>query len=93
MPYALFSNAVQVSKSFATKADVWTYAQDNGLVIEVRSYEEDPPRRILDIGCTIHEVAPGTPDFVGGGGAAGDRDLARLLAKRPVNPPSATVAS
>jgi hypothetical protein len=94
MPYALFSNAVQISKPFATKADVWSYAQANGLVVEVRSYEEDPPRRILDMGCTIREVVQGATDLVGDGlDAARAGNLAQLMAKRAINPRSATAVS
>jgi hypothetical protein len=34
MPYALFENDVQLSRSFPTKADVWLHAEYAGLVVD-----------------------------------------------------------
>jgi hypothetical protein len=62
MPYALFSDTVKVSQAFRTKAEVWKHAADSGLVIEVSSSEEDPPRRILAMGYTIDASAPDMTD-------------------------------
>jgi hypothetical protein len=58
MPYALYSHADQVSNAFASKAEVWAHAAANGLVIELGSSEEDPPRRVLHIEYIIRECAP-----------------------------------
>jgi hypothetical protein len=57
MPYALFSNATKVSQLFQTKSEVWQHADESGLIVEVGSREEDPPRRILDMGYVIRECA------------------------------------
>jgi hypothetical protein len=88
MPYALFSNAVQVSQAFRTKAEVWKHAADSGLVIEVSSSEEDPPRRTLAMGYTIDASAPDIADAA----ARSDRGLS-IIAGGPFNPRSAAVAS
>jgi hypothetical protein len=63
MPYALFSDAAKASPSFPTKSEVWRHAEQTGLVIEVRSREEDPPRRILDMGYEIRECEPEQRDM------------------------------
>lgn len=88
MPYALFSNAVQVSHAFRTKAEVWKHAADSGLVIEVSSSEEDPPRRILAKGYTIDVSAPDLAATA----PPSDRGLS-IIAACQLNPPSAAVAS
>ena len=92
MPYALFSHAEQVSKAFPTKSDVWRHAAERGLVIELGSREEDPPRRILDIGYAISKCEP---DTAGGSDASGisERGIAQLVAASSSNPPSAAAAS
>lgn len=87
MSYALFSNAVRVSKAFRSKAEVWQYAAERGLVTQVGSSEEDPPRRILDVRCAIRECAPDGAELPVG------YDIAGAVARRSVNPPSATAAS
>jgi hypothetical protein len=92
MPYALFSNAVKVSKAFPTKSEVWQHAADSGLVIEVGSREEDPPRRILDMGYAIHECAPDQTDTSKAPGMS-EHEIAQLIAACCVNPPSAAAAS
>ncbi|CAN5225092.1 hypothetical protein BH11PSE4_BH11PSE4_19790 [soil metagenome] len=57
MPYALYSHAEQVSAAFASKAEVWAHAAASGLVIELGSSEEDPPRRVLHVEYFIQECA------------------------------------
>jgi hypothetical protein len=92
MPYALFSHADKVSNAFASKAEVWEHAAASGLVIELGSSEEDPPRRVLDIGYIIRECAPdlaAAPEP----SSVSDHDLAQLIAGCNVNPPSAAAAS
>ncbi|MBC7579620.1 MAG: hypothetical protein H7312_20015 [Tardiphaga sp.] len=91
MPYALFSNAVQVSNAFATKSEVWQHAAARGLVIEVGSGEEDPPRRILDMGYSIHACADLAP--ITDSAEHGESDIARLIAAGAFNLPSAAAAS
>jgi hypothetical protein len=92
MPYALFSHADQVSKAFASKAEVWDHAARRGLVVELGSSEEDPPRRVLDMGYIIRECAQ---DTVAAPAATsrGQRGIAQLVAGTSVNPPLAAAAS
>lgn len=58
MSYALFSDGVQISRAFPTRSDVWRHAEASGLVVEVDSADEDPPRKVLDMACTISPCAP-----------------------------------
>ena len=92
MSYALFANDIKVSKAFPTKSDVWQHAADSGLVMELGSHEEDPPRRVLDMGYAIHEcpsdeaeasTAPGMSEY----------EISQLIATCSANPRSATAAS
>jgi len=92
MPYALFSNSVKVSKAFPNKSDVWQHAADSGLVLEVGSGEEDPPRRILDMGYAIHECPADAVDASHAGGMS-EHEIARMIAACAVNRPSVAVAS
>jgi len=49
MPYALFCNDAQLSKAYPSEADVWKFAQQSGLVVDVAADEDRPgPRRVLD---------------------------------------------
>jgi hypothetical protein len=89
MSYALFSDTVKVSPAFRSKAEVWNHAADSGLVIEVSSSEEDPPRRILAKGYTIDAFGPDVMERP----AVGDHVLAPMMTGCSVNPPSAAVAS
>lgn len=96
MPYALYSNDVKISKAFATKSEVWQHAAETGLVMDVSSREEDPPRRILNLGYAIHACAPDasaeqTP--VNAKTAINEREMAQLVVAHSVNPRSAVVAS
>lgn len=92
MPYALFSNSAKVSKAFPEKSDVWRHATESGLVLEVGLGEEDPPRRILDMGYAIHECAP---DQIAPSEASGmsEQDISRMIAACRINQPSAAAAS
>ena len=89
MPYALFAKAVQVSKAFPTKAEVWDHAAAQALVIEVSSAEEDPPRRMLKMGFTIDLAAPESSKTA----ARDAHSLARMFAGCAVSLPSAAAAS
>ncbi|QUS39512.1 hypothetical protein RPMA_12215 [Tardiphaga alba] len=97
MPYALFSNAVKVSKSFSNKADVWRHAADSGLVMEIGSGEEDPPRQILDMGYTIQECGadPAEPAQLRGHDhhEMSEYDIVEMIAACQVNRPSAGASS
>jgi hypothetical protein len=77
MPYALFSNAAKVSKPFRTKSEVWQYAERSGLVVEVASFEEDPPRRILDMGYVIRECGPDPQEISGPSREVSKHEIAR----------------
>ena len=91
MPYALFSHAEQVSKAFASKSEVWRHAAESGLVMDVTSGEEDPPRQILDMDYSIHECAPGPAEISDGAGMS-EHDVAQLIAAC-TSRPSAAAAS
>jgi hypothetical protein len=92
MPYALFSNSIKVSKAFPTKSEVWQHAADSGLVVEVGSREEDPPRRILDMGYAIHECATDQAEVSHAAGMS-EHEISQLIAGCAVNPRSAAAAS
>ncbi|MGV7216247.1 hypothetical protein [Bradyrhizobium sp. UFLA05-112] len=56
MPYALFCNDAQLSKAYPSEADVWKFAQQSGLVVDVATDEDRPgPRRVLD---NDYEIKP-----------------------------------
>jgi hypothetical protein len=60
MPYALFSNEAKLSKAYPTEADVWKYAQQSGLVVDVTTEDDKPaPRPVLD---NDYEIKPCRPD-------------------------------
>ena len=60
MPYALFSNDAKLSKTYPTEADVWKYAQQSGLVVDVVTEDDKPaPRPVLD---NDYEIKPCRPD-------------------------------
>jgi len=40
MPYALFCNDAQLSNAYPTEADVWKYARQSGLVVDVAQGEK-----------------------------------------------------
>jgi hypothetical protein len=59
MPYALFCNEAQLSKSYPTEADVWKLARQSGLVVDAVTEEEKPtPRPVLD---NDYEIRPCRP--------------------------------
>lgn len=93
MSYALFSNATKVSPSFQTKSEVWQHADENGLIVEVGSLEEDPPRRILDMGYVIRECAADPRKTPAAPGKITEHEPARAIAGARVNPPTAAAAS
>lgn len=93
MPYALFSNATKVSQSFQTKSEVWQHADESGLIVEVGSLEEDPPRRILDMGYVIRECAADTHAISAAPSEISEHEIARMIAGARVNPPSTAAAS
>jgi hypothetical protein len=80
MSYALFSNATKVSQSFQTKSEVWQYADENGLIVEVGSLEEDPPRRILDMGYVIRECAADPRKVAAAPRKVTEDEMARVVA-------------
>ncbi|MGM4892391.1 hypothetical protein [Tardiphaga sp. 839_C3_N1_4] len=94
MPYALFSNSVKVSKAFPSKSDVWRHAVESGLVMEVGLGEEDPPRRLLDIGYAIHACAA-DPVEKSDADATGmsEHDISQMIAACQLNQRSAAAAS
>jgi len=54
MSYALFSQDAKISKAYATEAEVWKHAAQNGLVVDVTSdNDEIAPKRVLDKDYTI----------------------------------------
>jgi hypothetical protein len=56
MPFALFCNDAQISKSYPSEADVWKLADGSGLVVDVTADEGRPgPRRVLD---NDYEIRP-----------------------------------
>ena len=92
MPYALFSNSVKVSKAFPSKSDVWQHAAETGLVMEVGLGEDDPPRRVLDMGYAIHACAADAVEKSDAAGAS-EHDMSRMIAACQLNQRCATVAS
>jgi hypothetical protein len=60
MPYALFSNDDKLSKAYPTEADVWKYARQSGLVVDVATAQNKAaPRPVLD---NDYEIKPCPPD-------------------------------
>jgi hypothetical protein len=53
MPYALYLDGKLISGPFTEKSEVWADATKRGLVTIIPSFEEDPPRRILDLNYSI----------------------------------------
>lgn len=92
MPYALFANSAKVSKAFATKSDVWRHAEESGLVAEIGLGEEDPPRRILDMGYEIRKCLPDPAERSSEHGMS-EHDIAQMIAACRVSQPSAVAAS
>lgn len=92
MPYALFSNSVKVSKAFPNKSDVWQHAAESGLVMEVGLGEEDPPRRILDMGYAIHEC-PADKSEPSDAKGMSEHDISQMIATCQLSQRSVAAAS
>lgn len=56
MSYALFLDGHIVAGPFPTKSKCWDEATKRGLITMIPSFDEDPPRRRLDLRCAIHGV-------------------------------------
>ena len=56
MSYALFHNDQKISGPFAEKSEAWAEAMRRGLVKVIPSFDEDPPRRMLDLNYSIGPV-------------------------------------
>jgi hypothetical protein len=69
MSYALFLNDRMISGPFAEKTEAWAEAMRRGLVNVIPSFDEDPPRRVLDLN---YRIGPSTfPPQPQGDGRAG----------------------
>lgn len=92
MPYALFSDATKASQTFRTKSEVWDFAHKSGLVTEIGSSEEDPPRRYLELGYAIREcrAEASTQEMRS---ALGAHEIAQVVQGAALNPRSATASS
>ncbi len=66
MPYALFVEDHQISRSLPTEHDVWHYADDAGLVVDALIQDSTgKPERILEQGYSIREAEPeGAPEQI-----------------------------
>ncbi len=59
MPYPLSGQDAKISKAYATEAEVWEHAAENGLVVDLLSGEEDPtPKRVIENDYTIQPCEP-----------------------------------
>ena len=56
MPYALYLDENIVAGPFTEKSEVWADATKRGLVTIIPSFDEDPPRRILDLNYSIRST-------------------------------------
>ena len=53
MAYALFLNEEMIGGPFSEKSEAWADAAKRGLVTVIPSFDEDPPRQILHLNCSI----------------------------------------
>jgi hypothetical protein len=75
MPYALFCNEAQLSKSYPTEADVWKLARLSGLVVDAVTEEEKPaPRPVLDNDYEIRPCRPAPQEDPAQNQAEAERD-------------------
>jgi hypothetical protein len=75
MPYALFCNEAQLSKSYPTEADVWKLARQSGLVVDVATEEQKPaPRPVLDNDYEIRPCRPAPQEDPAQNQAEAERD-------------------
>jgi len=59
MPYALFVEEHQISRTLPTATDVWDYADEAGLVVDALIQDSTgKPERILEQGYSIREAEP-----------------------------------
>ena len=57
MPYALFVENEQISRSLPTQNDVWHYADDAGLVVDALIQDSTgKPERVLEQGYSIRQA-------------------------------------
>jgi hypothetical protein len=56
MPYYLYLCDQKISGPFSEKSEAWTSASERGLIAVIPSWEEDPPRRSLQLNCSIRPV-------------------------------------
>lgn len=57
MRYALYLNDHQISGPFSEKSEAWADAAQRGLVTVIASFDEDPPRTVLDLNYSIRSPA------------------------------------
>ena len=60
MPYALFCQEAKLSNSYPTEADVWEQARQSGLLVDVRSGDDETTQR--SIFENDYEIRPCLPD-------------------------------
>ena len=59
MPYALFCNDAKLSKTYPSEADVWKFARQSGLVVDVVSEEDKAnPHPVLDNDYEVRACRP-----------------------------------
>lgn len=59
MPYALFVEDHQISRALPTEHDVWHYADDAGLVVDLLIQDlTGKPERVLEQGYSIRQAEP-----------------------------------
>jgi hypothetical protein len=59
MPYALFDGDAKISRAYPSEQDVWKHAEENGLVVDDISYEEDAKSHlVLDKDYEIRKCQP-----------------------------------
>jgi hypothetical protein len=75
MPYALFCNEAQLSKSYPTEADVWKLARQSGLVADAATEQSKPaPRPVLDNDYEIRPCRPAPQEDPAQNQAEAERD-------------------
>ena len=57
MSYALFVADDLIAGPFTTKAECWEEATARGLITLIASFDEDPPRRVLNLRYAIRPVS------------------------------------
>jgi hypothetical protein len=54
MPYALYRENDRISRPFVTEDELWTYARESSLCMEIIENEDMPPRPVLNPRYAIH---------------------------------------